>query len=41
MEQEEHEVSPEDIVKADEYKEKGNKLMREEKFLEALGFYEK
>lgn len=37
----EHEVTPEDIVQAEEYKEKGNKLMREEKFQEALEFYDK
>lgn len=37
----EHEITPEDIVKADEYKEKGNQFMREEKFQEALEFYDK
>lgn len=41
QEPEEPEISPEVIVAADEFKEKGNKLMREEKFKEALQFYDK
>lgn len=37
----EHEITPEDIVKAEEFKEKGNQFMREEKFQEALECYDK
>ena len=41
VDSDEYEIPPEDIVLADDYKENGNKLMREEKFKEALECYEK
>lgn len=41
VESDKYKVSPDDVVIADRYKEKGNKLMREEKFTEALKCYEK